>query len=159
MPVNATHRDLQPQGPQRPRFLHRSPVSGRAPDSGPLPSLCSQVYRPVPGFSRSRWQASPSSVCGCHSYQSPPGRWPPRGGRSCKLWLRFLPRRARLWGAFDTVPSTQLSPWETKTAITTARTGSCCFFLFFLKGVRAWKIQHTNETKGQKKKKIQKNRK
>ena len=29
-----------------------------------------------------------------------------------------------------------------------------CFF--FLKGVRAWKIQHTNETKGQKKKNTKK---
>lgn len=65
---------------------------------------------------------------------TPGGGW---GGRGC---LTFA-------------PSTQLSPQGNQDCNHNSKDRLVLLFsFFFLKGVRAWKIQHTNETKGQKKK-------
>lgn len=165
--MSATRRDLQPWGPQRPSLYTGHLLKGEPGKHGPFSNPCSQVGRPIPGFSLPPnngqfplrlWTPLPLVTAGTLGLQPRPQHTGRFKGHSSSFLPQFLERRAHLRGCLTFVPKTQLSQQVNQDYNHNSKDRIVLLFsFFFLKGVRAWKIQHTNETKCQKK--IQKNRK
>lgn len=176
-PVSLVHGAFRQWGPQHPGSLHKSrqrqvTCLREKPGHGPSPTSAGRYAGQFQAFLCLWTMGNCSSGWGCWDK----GKWTwltpvtnrtllsrrdhstcqSLRGQSCLLVPQFLERRAHLRGAPEFVPNTRLSPQVNQDYNHNSKDRIVLFFPFFLKGVRAWKIQHTNETKCQKKKKYKK---
>lgn len=131
---------------------------GEPRTAGPSPACAPRCTGPSPAsLDPDDRQLPHQAPHGCHSHWSPPGRWPPVEAVAASSSCDSCNGGPVFGGRLKFVPSAQLSPQGNQDCNHNSKDRLVLLFsFFFLKGVRAWKIQHTNETKGQKKKKIQK---